>query len=84
MSTFTYDLRVQGCTRTRLAAYARSLSERPVLSIQPIDAPADASHGAYRVVVRPDGQGLDAATTIARLAWLLKATGRLVSVQPRS
>jgi hypothetical protein len=83
MDTFTYDLRVQGCTHRRLTAYARAVTGRPAMSLQPVDAP---SHGpaAYRLVVRPDAHGTDAATTVASLAWMLRAAGHLISLRPRS
>ncbi|MEV8214772.1 hypothetical protein [Leifsonia sp. NPDC077715] len=83
MDTFTYDLRVRGCTRRQLSAYARAVTGRPAMSIQPVDAPADGP-AAYRLVVRPAAHGLDAATTAASFAWMLKAAGRLISLRPRA
>lgn len=84
MDTFTYDLRVRDCTREQLASYARAAAPRPGVGIQPLDAPPGGAAGSYRVVVRPDAHGADAATTIAVLAWMLSAAGRLLSVRPRS
>jgi hypothetical protein len=83
MSTFTYDLRVQGCTHRQLSAYARAVTGRPAISLQPVDAPAEGP-AAYRVVVRPAAHGTDAATTVATLAWMLRAAGRLISLRPRT
>ena len=83
MDTFTYDLRVRGCTHRQLVAYARAVTGRPAMSIQPVDAPADGP-AAYRLVVRPAAHGTDAATTVASFAWLLKAAGRLISLRPRA
>jgi len=88
MNTFTYDLRVRGCTRQQLVSYARTLTERPAVSIQPIDVPPSGSTAGqtagFRVVVRPGAHDVDAATIVAKLAWLLSAAGRLVSVRPRT
>lgn len=83
MDTFTYDLRVHGCTHRQLSSYARAVTGRPAMSIQPVDAPDDGP-GAYRLVVRPAAHGVDAATTVASLAWMLKAAGRLISLRPRT
>ena len=83
MDTFTYDLRVQGCSHRQLSAYARAVTGRPAMSIQPVDAPADGP-AAYRLVVRPAAHGLDAATTVASFAWMLRAAGRLISLRPRA
>jgi hypothetical protein len=84
MNTFTYDLRVRGCTRQQLVSYARTLTERPAVSIQPIDVPPTGQTAGYRVVVRTGAHDVDAATIVAKLAWLLSAAGRLVSVRPRT
>ncbi len=83
MHTFTYDLRVRGCTHRQLTAYARAVSGRPAMTIQPVDAPAEGPAG-YRVVVRPTAHGTDAATTVAAFAWMLDAAGHLISLRPRS
>lgn len=81
MDTFTYDLRVQDCTRQQLAGYARTLAGPGAVSVRPIDPQGGVTSHSYRLVVRPGAGGTDAATTIARLAWMLNATGRFVSVR---
>jgi len=84
VNTYSYDLRVRDCSRHRLAGFARTLAGAGTVSVQPVDAPADGATAAYRLVVRPGDHGTDAATIVATLAWMLSATGRLLSVRPRA
>jgi hypothetical protein len=81
MDTYTFDLRVQDCSRGRLAGYARTLAGPGAVSVRPIDDDAGARFCSYRLVVRPTPGGADPATIVSTLAWLLNATGRFVSVR---
>jgi hypothetical protein len=82
VDTFTYDLRVQDCTRGRLAGYARALAGPGTVSVRPIDPAGGGRFASYRLVVRPGQGGWDAATIVSTLTWMLNATGRFVSVRP--
>lgn len=82
MDTFTYDLRVQDCSRGRLAGYARTLAGPGTVSVRPIDAAPGGRFGSYCLVVRPSPGDPDPATIVSTLTWMLNATGRFVSVRP--
>jgi hypothetical protein len=79
----TYDVRVRQCTAEQLASYARTATLRGAIVVERIDASPNARRGAYRITVCPDRDGPDAATTMAALTWSLRATGRLISAEPR-
>jgi len=80
MNTFTYDLRVEDCSRDQLASYARTLAAPAIVGVQPLERKGE-GFVSYRLVVRPATDGADGATIVSALAWMLNATGRFVSVR---